>query len=418
MRAIDAKEFRLKRHKIRRRLMGHRWLAVMLVLIIIAGLIYAVQAYRRPLPVLVPKIKTIQTTTAQTVQLTWPAYGQSAIGAVGYGLLATNNTQQSVPMASVAKVVTALAVLRKHPLAEGQQGPILTLTSNDVTLYDSYAAQDGSVVPVNDGEQLSEYQALEAMLLPSANNMADTLAIWAFGSMDNYLNYANNMVVGLKLNQTHMADASGFSAQTVSSASDLIVLGMTALSSPVLSQIVSQSQADIPVAGTVKNVNYLLGQNGIVGIKTGNTSQAGGCYLFAARRNYGSNQNVTVVGAVMGAQDLVTAMTSAVPLLSSTYQNFGRIPILKANQYVGNYSAPWGGEITAITRQDISIFGWKGDIPKTNINLYDLNYTQDPSQKIGQVTIRTSNGTKMFPLFLSTKIPVPSLYWRILRPAN
>jgi D-alanyl-D-alanine carboxypeptidase (penicillin-binding protein 5/6) len=41
------------------------------------------------------------------------------------------------------------------------------------------------------GEELSEYQALQALLLPSANNIAETLARWAFGSIDAYNAYAN-----------------------------------------------------------------------------------------------------------------------------------------------------------------------------------------------------------------------------------
>ena len=129
-----------------------------------------------------------------------------------------------------------------------------------MALYDNYASQDGSVVVVSEGEQISEYQALQAMLLPSANNMADTLAVWAYGSMDNYLAYANNLATSLSLKQTHLADASGFSAQTVSSASDLVELAQTAMNDPVLTQIVSQRQADIRWREQFKMLMLYLGK--------------------------------------------------------------------------------------------------------------------------------------------------------------
>jgi D-alanyl-D-alanine carboxypeptidase len=57
--------------------------------------------------------------------------------------------------------------------------------------------------------------------------------------------------------------------------------------------------ARVPVAGTVVNTNHLLGLDGDIGIKTGSTSEAGGCLLFAVRTAAGGVP-VTLVGAVLG----------------------------------------------------------------------------------------------------------------------
>src|SRR5258708_40122528 len=92
----------------------------------------------------------------------------------------------------------------------------------------------------------------------------------------------NLRAAALGMGATHYADVSGFSPLSVSIPSDLIRLGQTAMLQPVLAQIVAQSQATLPVAGVVHNLDTLLGQEGGVGIKTGHTDQAGGCFVMAA----------------------------------------------------------------------------------------------------------------------------------------
>jgi D-alanyl-D-alanine carboxypeptidase (penicillin-binding protein 5/6) len=230
--------------------------------------------------------------------LNWPPGGQAALGVKGAGVLDSYGQQNSVPTASVAKVFTALAVLKQKPLSPGQSGPLIAISQADLDSYESYYAAGGSLAPVALGEQLSERQALEAMLLPSANNMADTLARWAFGSIDNYLAYINQFNAKFGLKQTHIADASGFSASTVSSAENLVKIGQLVLADPVLASIVNEQQATIPVAGAVHNTNWLLGFNGINGINTGNTDQAGVCYIFSTDQQV-VGRKLTIVGAVM-----------------------------------------------------------------------------------------------------------------------
>jgi len=153
----------------------------------IGGLLFN---YLRPLPHAAASVTTLND-AAQNVKLEWPNQGSAAIGAQGFGLLSSHGSQQPKPTASIAKLITVLSVLDKKPLHKGEQGPTITLTGKDVELFNHYFAIGGSYVKVEAGEKISQYQALEAVLLPSANNMADTLAVWAFGSMDTYHAYAN-----------------------------------------------------------------------------------------------------------------------------------------------------------------------------------------------------------------------------------
>src|SRR6202022_3063452 len=130
------------------------------------------------------------------------------------------------------------------------------------------------------GETLTELEALEALLIPSANNIAETLARWDAGTVAAFVTKMNQHAADLHLAHTTFADPAGVSLQTVSTPSDLLLLGMAAMKDGVLAQIVGLPQATLPVAGTVYNVNAALGQSGIIGIKTGSGLNVGAHLLF------------------------------------------------------------------------------------------------------------------------------------------
>lgn len=251
-----------------------------------------------------------------TTPLPWPDYGQAAYGVVDDGVLAQSKEEMKpVPIASLAKVITALAVLDKKPLTPGEQGDMITLTEADEALYREYVAKDGTVVPVKAGTQLSQYQALQAVLLPSANNVSDTLVLWAFGSMEAYTTYANDLLKKWGISETTVADASGYSPQTKSTAADMVKIGMRYMQNPVLQEIALQPQATIPFAGVIHNDNARINKDGIIGIKIGFTEQAGRTFLAADIKT--ENKNEISVAAVLGADDMLTAMQDAERLLKT-----------------------------------------------------------------------------------------------------
>jgi serine-type D-Ala-D-Ala carboxypeptidase (penicillin-binding protein 5/6) len=180
MKVLDPKELeqrrqkRVKKHKTkrRRRLLLPCTIAVLLVYILGSVLV--------PLPSLQVAIDDVRLPNATTVSMPWPAYGQAAIGAVGYGLLETHGAQKQLPTASIAKVITAVAVLKVKPIEPHASPAMIQITDVDAAMYDRFWREGQSVVPVKAGTQLTQYQALQALLLPSANNMAEILVRWAF----------------------------------------------------------------------------------------------------------------------------------------------------------------------------------------------------------------------------------------------
>jgi D-alanyl-D-alanine carboxypeptidase (penicillin-binding protein 5/6) len=171
--------------------------------------------------------------------------------------------------------------------------------------------------------QLTQYQAMQRMLIASDNTMADILAKRIFGSMAAYVSYAQDMLQRMGLSQTVVADASGFSPDTVSTPSELVAIGITALKNPVIAAIVAQPQTELPVTGLIHNTNQLLATDGVMGIKTGTTDAAGHCLLFAARYAAVDGQKVTIVGVIMGDTDAPSLFSDSLQLLASARQGLG-----------------------------------------------------------------------------------------------
>jgi serine-type D-Ala-D-Ala carboxypeptidase (penicillin-binding protein 5/6) len=246
----------------------------------------------------------------------WPAQGNAAV-VVDNRRIRTYGTTEPVPIASLAKVMTALVVLRSRPISAQDPGFTITITADDVADTDRRRADGESVVTVVDGEELTERQALQALLLPSANNMAIALAHAVSGSVDDFVDEMNAQARQLKMTSTIYTDPSGYDPGTVSTARDQFLLARAAMRINEFAEIVAEPAAIVPEAGVVYNTDGLLGQDGFVGIKTGSDSAAGGCFMFAAR---GRHHGQLVYGVVLGQRDgaLIPAALNAARRLADS----------------------------------------------------------------------------------------------------
>jgi serine-type D-Ala-D-Ala carboxypeptidase (penicillin-binding protein 5/6) len=231
-----------------------------------------------------------------------PASGSLTLTEPPAGAIADLQGDLVRPIGSVAKTMTALVVLDAHPLQLNEVGPALVMTAADAALYRDALVAHGSVVSVRAGERWYERDLLLALLLPSANNIAETLARWVSGDERAFTALLNRKAGLLGMTHTHFEDASGVSDRTVSTARDLVMLGKAALANATLAGLVSTRAAQLPDGEHVSNLDTLLtSQPGWLGIKTGWTPSAGGCLLFAAARTYPSTAApVMLFGAVLG----------------------------------------------------------------------------------------------------------------------
>jgi D-alanyl-D-alanine carboxypeptidase (penicillin-binding protein 5/6) len=204
-----------------------------------------------------------------------------------------------VPIASVAKLMTAYVILQDHPLSGTGSGPVITVQPSEAAEYPAQVAAGESLVAVAAGETITERQALEALLLPSADNMAWILARWDAGRQATFVARMNAAARRLGLTGTSYTDPSGLDPSTTSTAADQVRLGLAAMRISALAAITAESTAVVPVAGVIRNTNTLLGQDGIAGLKTGSTQAAGGCFLVAARLEVHGHRTL-IVAATFG----------------------------------------------------------------------------------------------------------------------
>lgn len=392
-----------------------RLLGFSLIVVLLAS--YCTYALLQPSKLIEPTVTFHFARSATSVQLAWPQYGTAAVGAIGYGILETHGVTAPLPTASTIKVLTALSVLARYPLNVGEQGPTIAITQADVDSYDRFVSVNGSTVRVARGEQLSEYQALEAMLIPSANNMAETLARWAFGSIKAFNAYANSYAVELGMTSTTVTDPSGFDPSTVSTPHDLVLLGETAIQDPVVAGIVRQTSATIPVAGLVHNYNTLLGRRGIIGIKTGNSDQDAGCYLFAATSAVDGTL-LTIVGAVMGGPSLGKTMHDSLPLLASTVNGFASVHVADKNTRAATYSAPWQHTVRAVTSQTAQIVAWQDSTTSITMQANSLAAPSRNGAFVGSMIIHNSKQQHdtTIPLIISGSVSTPNIWWQLAHP--
>lgn len=366
----------------------------------------------RPVEPVQASLMAVSQQSVAPLDLPWPAQGQAAVGAVGYGALDGHNSDKPAPTASTAKIFTALMIMKAKPLKPGQQGPLITVTDEDVAIYQRYVSQQGSVYPVTVGEQISEYQALQALLLPSANNIADMLVTWAYGSTDEYVKQANTYFAQQGLTKTSIADASGFSPQTVSTARDLVLAGELLIQDPVLAGIVSQKTLEVPGIGTINSTNTLLGSDGIVGIKTGHTDEAGGCFVIALQHKVDDTHTVTIVAAVLGANDVPTAMQNSMTLANDAKLGFETRTLVRKGQTLAEYHPAWAADITAVATEDLTGLVWLPDQPDVTVNMKPV-YDVAQGVELGTAGAMFGTQTVSVPVVADSSIVPPSIAWRV-----
>jgi D-alanyl-D-alanine carboxypeptidase (penicillin-binding protein 5/6) len=226
----------------------------------------------------------------------WPQRGQAAL-VLGNGRPAATPQEQPVPIASLAKVMTAYLTLERYPLSVAEDGFTITITAAQAQAEAQDAAQNQSAVAVQAGEQLTERQLLEALLIPSGNNIARVLATQLAGSETRFTAAMNAEARTLGMDHTLYTDPSGFDPSTVSTAADQLHVFERAMRFPVFRQIVSMASVTLPVAGTLTNYNPLIAE-GYAG-KTGSDAAAGGCLAFFTHVTVGGH-GLSAIGVVLG----------------------------------------------------------------------------------------------------------------------
>ncbi|GAB6901792.1 D-alanyl-D-alanine carboxypeptidase family protein [Kineosporia succinea] len=325
-------------------------------------------------------VSATQKVPGGAVDVDWPAAGRARLEVAGLATVGSKNSATAkVPTASIAKVMTAYTILKSHPLAAGASGPSITLTSADVASYNRLRSEGATVLKVKAGTRLTQRQLLQGLLISSGANFAETLARWDSGSVSKFVSKMNANARSLGMTNTTYVDPTGMSTKSASSTEDLLDLAPAAMGKVAFREIVKTKSAKIPL-NTLSNTNKLLGSNNVIGIKTGTTTPAGACLLFAATDKV-NGKTYTIYGVVLGlkgkyknsraayAKAMVTSTQSELRAVTLLKKGTPLVSVTRANGKVEKYgvkaslSAPaWDG---LAYRLSLPSGLAKGQTPKT-----------------------------------------------------
>ncbi|MHB8318807.1 MAG: D-alanyl-D-alanine carboxypeptidase family protein [Acidimicrobiales bacterium] len=392
--------------------------------VIVAVLVTAGVQLTRPVPA--PSFSANVPSTLKTVPnpstggIPWPTTGAAGMVVPGVVSFPPVGSKSPLPIASITKVMTALVVLQDHPLSPGQQGPSITITPSDVSEFNLEAAAKDSVVPVTAGEQLSEYQCIEAILVPSADNIAHVLAKWDAGSASAFVAKMKAHAHQGGLTNTHFADTSGLSSSSTSTPSDLLILGQKAMANPIVSAVVAMPSITLPgVPKPMPTYNFALFENGIVGIKTGSDGPAGGCFLFAA--NVKVNGTIRLAyGVVLGQQNAKSSLDQAlkvsVNLLTALHGVLNGVALVHAGQEVGTLKSPDGTSTPLLSSGTVTLIGAPGTTVSTTFHLrrFKPGAPIPARSRVGTLKIQVGSQVKTVGIVSDRSLPAVSSKWKLL----
>ncbi|WP_444545591.1 D-alanyl-D-alanine carboxypeptidase [Streptomyces pilosus] len=393
------------------------WTPLVLLLVIV----FAVVQNFRPLPA-----PTLELTAEESYtfdggkpEIPWPAAGQAALDVQGIGTFGSSGEQKPVPIASVAKVMTAYLILRDHPLKSGAEGPMLKI--DELAEQQSDAGQE-STVKVTAGDEISQREAVESVLIASANNVARLLARWDAGSEKAFVEKMNEAAEDLGMTNTTYTDPSGLNDTTVSTAVDQVKLAKEAMKQPAFREVAAMMSYDDYKGVNHSNWNQLVGHNNVVGIKTGTTTSALGNLVFAAKKEV-DGETRTVVGAVVrqpaGGKDntiLSAALTAGDDLIRAAQGALESATILKKGTVVGYVDDGLGGRTPVAVTEDVKAVGWAGLSVKLTFAADELPRTAEAGTKVGTLTVGdgTSSAVKV-PVALQEDLVEPAFADRLTR---
>ncbi|MGA5730708.1 D-alanyl-D-alanine carboxypeptidase [Streptomyces seoulensis] len=394
------------------------WTPLVILLVVILGVVQAMRPL--PQPTLALTAKDSFTFDGGKQDIPWPADGQAAMDVQGIGSFGSSGSGKPVPIASVAKVMTAYLILRDHPLKSGAPGPKIRI---DKTAQAQSKAGQESTVDVTAGDEITQREALEGVLIASANNVARLLARWDAGSEKAFVAKMNAAAKGLGMTGTTYTDPSGLTNSTVSTAVDQVKLAKAAMTQPAFREVAAMMSYTDYKGTYHSNWNQLVGHNNVVGIKTGTTTSALGNLVFAAKQDVGGETR-TIIGAVLrqppSKRDnsiLSAAMDSSDALIRAGQGALKSETVLKKGTVVGYVDDGLGGETPVEVTEDVKAAGWAGLKVKLSFTSGTIPHTAKAGTEVGSLTVGdgSSAGAVKVPVALRADLAEPGLGAKLTR---
>ncbi len=398
---------------------GRTWAMVAVIVLLVGALsarFVVVASAGAPTATVSPLLTHSLKVAGHATTPTWPTEGEAAIGVPSLQVTAQSPTQHPVPIGSITKLMTSWVILKDHPLQGEASGPSITVTPTDVAAWHQDLATDQSNVAIAAGEVLTERQLLEGLLIHSGNDYAQILAEFDSGSIDPFVAKMNDEAAVLHLHATHYADASGYSPLSVSTPADQIRLAATALENPIIKEIVARPSVTLPVAGTVATYTPFDGVDGVIGVKSGLTTQAGGCDLLAIEPII-AGVRVLVLSAVTGQSgpnNLTRAGFDALFLARQTAGQILDVPVATTVAPVGTVG--WGSRTTALyATARVRTPAWPGGVVHLRLALAEpRRRTIEAGATLGSLEVISGSLFTSTPLEAAGSVSPPDFFERVV----
>ncbi|MER5873267.1 D-alanyl-D-alanine carboxypeptidase [Streptomyces sp. NPDC002044] len=392
--------------------------------VVLLAIIVSVAQLVRPLPepTLVMTAKSSYTFEGAKPQLPWPSEGQAYMAAAGLGTLGQSGEQKPVPIASVTKSMTAYIILRDHPIAKGEKGAVIDVdkTAESEGKKNNSTDNESTLDTVKEGDKLTEYDAIAALMIPSANNIARLLARWDSGSQEAFVKKMNDTAKDLGMKNTTYTDPSGLDATTVSTAEDQVKLGLKLVEIETLLEITKKPSWQDPSGKVWRNWNGLVPFNESLGIKTGTTTKAGGNLLFAAYKDVGKTRQL-IVGAVLGQHKppiIDSVLAASKQLMTATQKSLNGAPVVKKGDVVGYVDDGLGGSTPVVATADVQAVGWGAltvGIELAQGEGGKIPQTAKAGTEIGVLTVGEGASQVKVPVALKSDLAAPGIGSKLTR---
>ena len=295
-----------------------------------------------------------------------------------------------VPMASTTKIMTCILAIEKCSLNE------------TVTISKNAASINGSTLGIKENMKISMSELLYGLMLRSGNDCAIAIAEHISGSVEEFAKLMNSKAKELKLNNTHFVTPHGLDDDNhYTTAYELAILTDYALKNDTFKKIVSTKNYTIFLNGLPKeisNTNELLGNlNGVYGVKTGFTFNAGRCLVTSSKRN-----NLDIIVVVLGANTKKIRTKDSINVINYVFDNFSYINTFDISQiafeqylkyFNTNYNLYKTTDTPILELQKKDNYDYpikKEDILKFNTKIYTItNFSSEINKgnKIGLLTL-------------------------------
>jgi D-alanyl-D-alanine carboxypeptidase (penicillin-binding protein 5/6) len=315
----------------------------------------------------------------------------------------------AVPIASLTKVMTALLVIERE---HGHLDRPVRVDPDAVFGRGDFGAS--STLGLSAGERVSVRGLLGGLLLGSANDAAEALAIEESGSEVSFVDDMNARARELGMRETRFTSAHGLDDRGRSSAADLSVLLRAALDEPVFRQIVARRSVTIRSTRarrrTIQNRNVMLWlYPGATGVKTGSTSGAGFCLIATARHD-----GRELAAIVLGGRNEV--FSDAAALLNHGFAAYHLRTLVEEGEALGSLAVR-GGTVPIVAGEALAVLvreGEEGRVERVLAASPGAAYPAPSGSVVGTIRLRGPGGTLGRVPILAADVappPAPSAPW-------